>query len=111
MNNQPPDPPDHGHCTRCQTFVTRDEQVGGLCVECQVAKFEIEGSPTDGYYVWFTDHEGMLHTVGNRHDTPCAAWRWALRSGIDAEIVGFTATPQNALCPECAAYAVHQVVK
>ncbi|MEE1869040.1 hypothetical protein [Pseudomonas auratipiscis] len=35
---QPPDPPGAGHCLRCGTCVTEDEQRGGVCIDCQPAE-------------------------------------------------------------------------
>lgn len=35
---QPPDPPGVGHCLRCGTCITEDEQRGGICIDCQPAE-------------------------------------------------------------------------
>lgn len=35
MNFQPPEPPDHGHCLRCGSFVIEAEQKNGICIDCQ----------------------------------------------------------------------------
>lgn len=38
MNLQPPDPPGVGHCLRCDSGVTEDEQRAGICLDCQPAE-------------------------------------------------------------------------
>ncbi len=35
MNFQPPDPPDHGHCLTCNTFIHESEKRGDCCIECE----------------------------------------------------------------------------
>lgn len=68
-------------------------------------KYEVEGSPSDGYRIWFTDAEGNVHEQESPpfHD-PCEAWWWGFRHGIDSEIVGFELRPDNQ-CPHCQRYA------
>ena len=56
---QPPDPPEHGHCLRCNTFVTSDEQRAGICIDCQPAEageqpaFPVQASDYGGHGTCF----------------------------------------------------------
>lgn len=68
-------------------------------------KYEVEGSPSDGYRIWFTDADGNVHEQESPpfHD-PCEAWWWGFQRGIHSEIVTFELRPGNN-CTLCALYA------
>lgn len=36
MNFQPPEPNGFGHCVKCHCGIEESEQVGGVCIECQI---------------------------------------------------------------------------
>lgn len=72
-------------------------------------KYEVEGSPSDGYRIWRTDAQGDVHEQESPpFHTPCEAWWWGFKLGIDSEIVGFEMRPENN-CRDCLAY--HEMMR
>lgn len=68
-------------------------------------KYEVEGSPSDGYRIWRTEPNGDIFEQESPpfHD-PCEAWWWGFQRGIDSEILTFERRPENS-CTLCRLYA------
>lgn len=68
-------------------------------------KYEVEGSPSDGYRIWLTTDDGdVTEQESPPFHAPCEAWWWGFVRGIDSEIVGFKLGFENT-CPDCNRYA------
>ena len=80
-------------------------------------KYEIEGSPIDGYRIWMIDEAGDVHEQASPpfHD-PRDALKWAQANAIPAEIINLAKScdhdwvhhhdmlgPINDLCVKCGA--------
>src|ERR1700712_2044533 len=63
------------------------------CLVTTMPKYDVEGSPSDGYRIWQTTEDGdVVEQESPPFHAPCEAWVWGIERGIEATIPSMSLT-------------------